>query len=122
MNLVINLEERCGVGQIVGGVFGFYHNNPVTCRLELGRNNIFDVFGCDRKGNKGGRNIDIFKRSAHGVLAADCGDFEIHLSLECAEQSRKRLAPTLRILHGLLKIFLECQINILKLCACGNKL
>ena len=65
MNLVIDLEERSGIGQTVGGVFGLYHNNPMACRLELGGNNVFDVFGCDRKGNKGGRNIDIFKGTAH---------------------------------------------------------
>ena len=56
--------------------------------------------------------MDLFECAGHGVLAADRTDPELHLGAECAEQSGQRLAPSLRIVSELLKVFLETQIYV----------
>ena len=47
--------------------------------------------------------------TAHRVLTADCGQTESKLRLVCAEESRKRLAPTLGLSLRSLEVFLEGQ-------------
>ena len=56
--------------------------------------------------------MQVLKGTAHGVLAADCGDAKAHLSLESAEQGGKRLAPALGGLSKPLEILLKAQIHV----------
>ena len=51
----------------------------------------------------------MLKRTGHGVLAADRCAFQLHLCLECTEQSGERFAPALGVCAGALKVFLEGQ-------------
>ena len=53
--------------------------------------------------------MDILKRAAHGILAADGGRSEAELGAQAAEQRRRRLAPTELIAIQALEIFLERQ-------------
>ena len=86
----------------------------MTCRLELGRDDVLHLVGGNGKGNQCRGNIEILKAAGHAVLAADGADAEVHLRLERTKQCRKRLSPALAVRAGLLKILLEGQIHILK--------
>ena len=103
-------------------IFGLQQNNLMPFALEFGRNDILDAVCCYCEGNQCRRYINMLKGTAHRVLAADCRNFQTLLCHECTQQRRQRLAPTLAVLHGLFKIFLEGKINILKFCTCCHQL
>ena len=94
--------------------------------LELGRDGTGGLAHGHSEADQGRRNVEltglVLKRAAHRVLAAYRADAELHLRLECTEKCRQRLPPALAVSAGALKIFLECEINILELCARGDEL
>ena len=85
--------------------------------FEFGRDNVLDVVSRYGKRNKRRRNIEGFKRAAHGVLAAYRAYSEVKLCFECAKESGERFTPSFGRVLRLFKVFLECEINILELCA-----
>ena len=90
--------------------------------LEFRRNNLVGLSGCYCKGYESRRNVYALKASAHRVLSADCRASKVYLRLECSEQSREGLAPTLGILTELLEVFLEREIYVTTLSACCYEL
>ena len=83
---------------------------PMSLRaLEIGGDDVARVHHAHGEGNKRRRNMNILKRAAHGILAADGGRSEAELGAQAAEQRRRRLAPTELIAIQALEIFLERQ-------------
>ena len=97
-------------------------HNIMPCRLKFRGNNIMDIFRSHRKGNQCRRHVNLFERPAHGILSADCRNFQPLLRHKSTQKRSQRFAPASAVFHGLLKIFLKGKINLLKLCACRNQL
>ena len=61
--------------------------------LEFRRDHLACVHCSDTESHEHRRYVDVLECSAHRVLSSDRRKAELHLHLECAEKSRKRLAP-----------------------------
>ena len=109
--------DALGCRQTVLTDLGSQQHDLMACPLELTADNLGGVTRGDCKGNQRGRYVQLIERAGHGVLTADGCNFKILLCHQRAKQSRHGLAPTCGILTGLFKIFLEGQVNVLKLCA-----
>ena len=122
MDLVIQSDQGSGIGASALLIFGNEQSHTVACGLEIVGDYVGGFAGGYGEGNQGGRNVQILKGSAHGVLTANGSHAQIQLCVQRSQKSRQGLAPTLGILHGLLEIFLEGQIYILKGGAGGDQL
>ena len=92
-----NGEQRRRDGQAVRVVHGLEQHDFMPRALELGRDDFCRLPRRHRKGDEGGRHVDMLEGTAHGVLAADRGDAELHLRLERAQKRRQRLSPALGV-------------------------
>ena len=90
--------------------------------LELRRDDLTAHARRDGEAHQRGRHVEVFKGAAHGVLAADCGYAEVLLCFERTEQCAHWLAPAFAVMAGLLKVFLERQVYMFKVCAGGDQL
>ena len=77
--------------------------------------------GRDGEGHECGRHVERLKAAAHGILAADGGDAEIHLRAERAEQGGQRLAPARFVAPELFKILLEAEVHVAERSARGDE-
>src|SRR5699024_484630 len=80
--------------------------------LEFRSDHILKLSCIHRKGYQRRRNVDLVKRTGHTVLASDRGKAESDLRRVRAKQSRKRLAPALRILRHTAEVFLESKTDL----------
>ena len=62
----------------------------------------------------------MLESTAHTVLAAYRAYAETYLSIECAEECRKRLSPSVRILIKTLEVFLQRKSYRLDVYAASN--
>ena len=61
--------------------------------------------------------MDIFKRTAHAVLAADCAESKPHLRINRTEKRGRGYTPYLCFLRHSLEEFLQGQANVAIFCA-----
>ena len=127
LELFIRLHHLSVNRYIEAILFRAYHNDLVSGLLKLRRNHVLSVSHIDCKGHQGRRHVDLLaaflvEGAGHAVLSADGRKAEAHLRAVCAEQSRKRLAPPLRILAHSAEIFLECKADLLKITAGSHDL
>ena len=80
--------------------------------LQLRSDDIFLHSHVHGKGYKGRRHIDILECPGHTVLSSDRRKPKPDLSRIGAQQSCKRLAPSLRIFGHTAEIFLECKADL----------
>ena len=81
--------------------------------LEFRGDHLLDIACGHGKGDQCGRNIQLFKGTGHGILAADGCEPELQLGLKCPQKRSGRLAPAVRALAGMQEVFLESQVGIL---------
>ena len=86
--------------------------DAVVAALEIGGDDVLRLHGSHRKGDERRRDMDVLKRAAHGVLAADGRGAEAQLRGQAAQQRGRRLAPALLVLAQLLKVLLEGQAGL----------
>ena len=110
------------IGCTVRGVRCVEQVDRMTGCLELGRDQVGCLFGCDCEGNQRGRNVHVVERAGHGVLTADCSQTQLFLCLVRAEQGGQRLAETVRIAAQTLEVFLEGQVSGLVVTASSDQL
>ena len=82
--------------------------------LKFGRGDFAYLARRYRKGYEGGRNVDLFESTAHGIFSADCRAAVIELRFKRAEQGGQRLTPPLGIFLRFFEIFLEGKIHFFK--------
>ena len=93
-----HLQQRILVRcEAVGLVARRDADHTVTSALELWGSGTLHVAHRHGEGDQGRRNVQLFERTGHGVLAADCASAQIHLSHQSAQYGGHRLAPTLRL-------------------------
>ena len=93
-------------------------HETVARSLQFRRDDILHRGDIDRETHQRRRHVDFVKGTGHRVLAADRGEAELELCLIGAEQRRKRLRPSLRlvVVHAAEK-FLEGQMNLIDVAA-----
>ena len=85
--------QGVGVGHAVGERTVAYKVEFVARTLELGAYDRACVDGRDAEGHERRRYVYVAESAAHRVLAADRGQTQRHLHLQCTQQRRHRLAP-----------------------------
>ena len=98
--------ELLGVGHIVSKRFMTEQIDTLSSPLEFGRDGLTGIEGRNAESYERGRHIDVLKRAAHRVFAADGWQAESQLHFECAQQSRHGLAIGVRIGGHTLKVLL----------------
>ena len=78
--------------------------------------------GGDGEGDERGRDVQVLEGAAHGVLAADGRDLELHLRLQRAQQRLEGLAPALGIALCALTRYLRVEPALLVAAARGHDL
>ena len=99
LSLIKERKKGSADGKSVPVVFGKKLYDAVF-RFEIGGNDIFRFVLRHREGDESRRNVELFERTGHGVLAADRADTERDLRSERSEERGERLAPTRRIGAG----------------------
>ena len=93
----------------------------IACFLKLRCNNVLLLRHIHRKGNQGGRNINIIKGSGHTVLSADGGKSISDLCIVSTEKCCKGLTPSFGIRGHTSEIFLEGEADLTEVtAACHN--
>ena len=89
----------------------------VSLPFEFWRDHLVSLYRSDTERDKGRWHVNrtalSLKRSAHRILSADGSQPKLLLHLQSAEQSRRRLAPYLRIGCHPFKIFLARESHCL---------
>ena len=116
-------------GQLVQAAPGLFHAlvvvrplyreqvDRVVRRLELGGEHLTRQGGGHGEGDQGGGNVQVQEGSGHGVLSADGGHPQPQLGVQSAQQRLEGLAPSLRLLPQLFKVFLESEVGRIRIAA-----
>ena len=98
----------------------------VSLPFEFRRDHLVSLYRSDTERDKGRRYVDCpvlgLEGSTHRILASNGSQPKLLLHLQSAEQSRRRLAPYLRISCHPFKIFLARESHRLPMAAGGDNL
>ena len=101
-------------------------HNPAAWFLKLRRNNMPAAVHIHRKGHKGWRHVDLaffrVKGAGHAVLASNGPKAQAKLRAIGAQKGCKRLAPSGRVGVHPAEIFLEREMDLAAVAACGHNL
>ena len=112
MELVRDTDQGLKIGAQMGIAGNCDKRNGAVGPLELRGDGGAAARGGHRKGDEGGRYIELVEGAGHAVLTADGGQLEGILHVIGAEQGAEGLAPAGWVVGEFFKVLLQREANI----------
>ena len=114
------LFQLVGVRHIVVEGLMLQEVESVAGLFEVGTDDVVRLGGSDTESDECGRNRDVLERAGHRVLAADRGQSEGTLHLECSEECAERFSPRVTVVGHALEVLLVTEAHVAIVGTCGH--